>query len=164
MSPRLAPSPAFLVRGAVALGALGAFAVALGDRFLRHLRLRAALTNAAHLTAGSAIVGWLYGRLGGVTGLAALSGENLVPLAAMLVLLPVVINGSFYLELALDRTLAWVDARLTARWEAIVYLASAALAPGGFGIAHTQLPPGAVAMLAVLLAGTSLGSIYVLRM
>jgi len=234
MSPRLAPSPAFLVRGAVAVGALGAFAVAvagfaagrfpvdsgfaasavllvlagavsrrygialpgngftsyvlgisayaildrgwpfavlvaplamaLGDRFLRHLRLRAALTNAAHLTTGSAIVGWLYGRLGGVTGLVALSGENLVPLAAMLVLLPVVINGSFYLELALDRTLAWVDARLTARWEAIVYLASAALALGWFGIAHAQLPTGAVAMLAVLLAGTSLGSIYVLRM
>src|SRR6266702_3447777 len=214
MSPRLAPSPAFLVRGAVAVGALGAFAVAvagfaagrfpvdsgfatsavllvlagavarrygialpgngftsyvlgvsaytildrgwpfavlvaplamgLGDRFLRHLHLRAALTNAAHLTAGSALVGWLYGRLGGVTGLAALSGENLVPLVALLVLLPVVINGSFYLELALDRTLAWVDARLTARWEAIVYLASASLA--------------------LLLAGTPLGSIYVLRM
>jgi len=234
MSPRLAPSPAFLVRGAVAVGALGAvavavagfaagrfpvdsgfaasavllvlagavcrrsgialpgngftsyvlgisayaildrgwpfavlvapFAMALGDRFLRHLRLRAALTNAAHLTAGSAIVGWVYARLGGVTGLAALSGENLVPLVAMLVLLPLVINGSFYLELALDRTLAWVDARLTARWEAIVYLASAALALGWFGIAHAQLPTGAVAMLAVLLAGTSLGSIYVLRM
>ncbi len=234
MSPRLAPSPALLVRGAVAVGAIGAFAVAvvgyaggrfpvdagfggsavllvlagavarrygialpgngftsyvlglsayaildrgwpfavlvaplaigLGDRFLRHLHLRAALTNAAHLTAGSALVGWLYGRLGGVTGLAALSGENLVPLVALLVLLPVVVNGSFYLELALDRTLAWVDARLTARWEAIVYLASAALALGWFGLAHAGLPTGGVATLAVLLAGMSLGSIYVLRM
>src|SRR5712691_1011302 len=234
MSPRLAPSPAFLVRGAVAVGALGAFAVAvagfaagrfpvdsgfaasavllvlagavsrrygialpgngftsyvlgisayaildrgwpfavlvaplamaLGGRLLRRLPLRAALTNAAHLTLGSAVVGWLYGRLGGVTGLAALSGENLVPLVAMLVLLPVVVNGSFYLEMTLGRMLAWVDARLTARWEAIVYLASAALALGWFGIAHAELPTGAVAMLAGLLGATSLGSIYVLRM
>ena len=234
MSPRLAPSPALLVRSAVAVGALGVFAITVmgygtgrfpidasfvwsvvllavagavsrrygialpgngftsyvlgvsayailergwpfavliaplamgvGDKFLRHLPLRAALTNAAHLTFGSALVGWLYGRLGGMTGLAALSGENLVPLVAMLILLPMVINGSFYLELALGRSLAWVDARLTARWETIVYLASAALALGWFGIAHAELPTGAMATLAVLLAATSLGSIYVLRM
>ena len=164
MSPRLAPSPALLVRSAVAVGALGVFAITVvgygtgrfpidagfvwsvvllavagavsrrygialpgngftsyvlgvsayaildrgwpfavliaplamgvGDKFLRHLPLRAALTNAAHLTFGSALVGWLYARLGGVTGLAPLSGENLVPLVAMLILLPVVINGS----------------------------------------------------------------------
>ncbi len=234
MSPRLAPSPVLLVRGVIAVGALGAFAAAVagygsgrfpidagfawsavllvvagavsrrygialpgngftsyvlgitayaildrgwpfaaivapfamaaGDRFLRRQPLVTALSNAAHLTVGSAFVGWLYGRLGGVTGLAALSGGNLVPLVAMLVLLPVVINGSFYLELALGRTLAWVDARLTARWETIVYLASAALALGWFGIAQADLPTGALATLAVLLAGTSLGSVYVLRM
>src|SRR2546422_772248 len=234
MSPRLAPSPALLVRSAVAVGALGVFAITVvsygtgrfpidagfvwsvvllavagavsrrcvhalpgngftsyvlgfsayaildrgwpfavliaplamgvGDKFLRHLPLRAALTNAAHLTFGSALVGWLYGRLGGGAGLAALSGGNLVPLVAMLILLPVVINGSFYLELVLGRSLAWVDARLTARWETIVYLASAALALGWFGIAHAELPTGAMATLAVLLAATSLGSIYVLRM
>ena len=155
---------AILDRGWAFAAIVAPFAMAVGDKFLRRQGIGTALSNAAHLTVGSAFVGWLYGRLGGVTGLAALSGTNLVPLVAMLVLLPVLINGSFYLELALGRTLAWVDARLTARWEAIVYLASAALALGWFGIAQADLPTGALATLAVLLAGTSLGSIYVLRM
>jgi len=34
-----------------------------------------------------------------------------------LVLLPCVVNSTFYVELALGRSLAWVDAALTARWK-----------------------------------------------
>jgi methyl-accepting chemotaxis protein len=234
MSPRLAPSPAVVVRGAVALGAIVAVAAAalgywtgrfplgedyagtavalvvagalsrrygialpgngftsyvlgvsayaildrgwpfavfvapaamiVGDLMLRHLRLRAALGNATHLTFGTALVGLLYQRMGGVGGLAALSAANLPPLVVLLLLLVVVVNGSFYLELGLGRTLAWVDARLTARWEAIVYLTSVAIALGWFVLAHAALPTGPLATLAALLGATSLGSVYVLRM
>ena len=92
----------------------------LGDVVLRRLPLRIAGSNAAHLTAGSALVGIIYERLGGGTGSLALEPDNIGPIAALLVLMMVVVNGSFYLELAMSRSVAWVDARLTARWETIV--------------------------------------------
>src|SRR5213595_2519948 len=52
------------------------FAMLVGDVLLRRLPLRAALGNAAHLTAGSTFVGLMYTRLSGATGVAALSADN----------------------------------------------------------------------------------------
>jgi methyl-accepting chemotaxis protein len=99
-----------------------------GDLPFRRLPLRAAMLNAAHLTLGSALVGVGYQQLGGATGATALEAANAAPLVALLVALPVVVNATFYLELALSaHTMAWVDARLTLRWEAVVYALSAAL-------------------------------------
>src|SRR5207248_1883628 len=95
---RLKASPGLLVRTLVALGAV------------------------------AAIAALAYARLGGATGAQALAAGNLVPLVVFLVLLPCVVNGTFYIELALGRTLAWVDAALTARWEAVVYACSVGLA------------------------------------
>src|SRR6266568_565074 len=102
------------------------FAMVVGDLALRRLPPSTALGNAAHLTAGGAIAGLAYQRWGGATGADALAVANLGPLVGFLALLPAVVNATFYLELALGRSLAWVDARLTARWEAIVYVCSAA--------------------------------------
>src|SRR2546428_13724788 len=112
----------------------------LGDVFLRRLPLRAALSNAAHLTTGSALVGLGYGWVGGATGRAALTTANLLPLAALFVLLPLVFNGTFYLQLAVGRTLAWVDARLTGRWGGIGYLTSARLAPAARSLVRGGCP------------------------
>jgi methyl-accepting chemotaxis protein len=100
-----------------------------GDLLLRRLRLRSALVNAGHLGFGAALVGWLYQSVGGVLGGAALTPGNAPALLLVLVLLPVFVDATFYLELATSsRSIAWVDARLTLRWEGVVSAFSAALA------------------------------------
>src|SRR5713101_3303802 len=113
-------------------------AMVTGDFALRRLPVTAALDNAAHLTTGAALAGLAYARLGGATGAQALAAGNLLPLVAFLVLLPCVVNGTFYIELALGRTLAWVDAALTARWEAVVYACSVGLALASLALALIQ--------------------------
>src|SRR5574341_536400 len=138
--------------------------MAVGDVFLRRLPLRAALGNAAHLAAGTAIVGFLYDRLGGAHGTGALAAGNIGSLVVFVVLLPVVINGSFYLELATGRTIAWVDARLTLRWETVVYGVSAALALAWLAFVHASLPAGATALVAAVLIGATAGSVAVIRL
>jgi methyl-accepting chemotaxis protein len=140
------------------------FAMAMGDVFLRRLPLRAALGNAAHLTTGTALLALVYSWEDGATGGAALSSSNLLPLCMVLVLLPLVVNGTFYLELAIGRTIAWVDARLTFRWEAIVYLTSGALALGWLAVVHGALPAGTLVVVVVALAAATVGTVYVIRM
>jgi methyl-accepting chemotaxis protein len=140
------------------------FAMAVGDVLLRRLPVRSALGNAAHLTFGTAMVGLLYARMGGASGVDALSPDNFWPVATFVLLLPVVINGTFYLELALSRTIAWVDARLTARWEAIVYLTSVALALSWLRLVHSGLGASSTVAMALVLAGVTWASTYVIRM
>src|SRR5881396_565702 len=82
---------------------VGPPALVIGDLLLRRCPLSRALANAAHVTAGSAVAGLVYERLGGATGAQALATANLGALAALLVLLPVAVNASLYLELALGR-------------------------------------------------------------
>jgi methyl-accepting chemotaxis protein len=136
----------------------------LGDVVLRRLPLRLAGSNAAHLTAGSALVGIIYERLGGGTGSLALEPDNIGPIAALLVLMMVIVNGSFYLELAMSRSVAWVDARLTARWETIVYATSVGLALLWFRLFHTALPIAAWLLVAVALLGATVVSAHVIRL
>jgi methyl-accepting chemotaxis protein/putative methionine-R-sulfoxide reductase with GAF domain len=101
-----------------------------GDLAFRRLRLRTALVNAGHLATGTAIVAWAYERgLDGALGVAALAPANAQALVFLLLALPLLVNATFYLELAISpRALAWVDARLTLRWELVVYVLSAGLA------------------------------------
>lgn len=100
-----------------------------GDLVFRRLALRSALANAGHLTMGAALVGFAYQRLGGTLGLAAMAPSNAMPLLFLLVALPLIVNATFYLQLAASSTsVAWVDARLTLRWEAVVYCLSAGVA------------------------------------
>src|SRR5205814_5035935 len=123
----------------------------------------AALDNAAHLTTGAALAGLAYERLGGATGAQALAAGNLVPLVAFLALLPCVVNGTFYIELALGRTLAWVDAALTARWEAVVYACSAGLALGCLGLAHASLDMIGFLVIGAVLVSAAVASLSVIR-
>jgi methyl-accepting chemotaxis protein/putative methionine-R-sulfoxide reductase with GAF domain len=100
-----------------------------GDLVFRRLSIRSALVNAGHLATGSTLVGFAYQKsLGGALGVAALGPANAGQLLFLLVALPLMVNATFYLELAASaRSIAWVDARLTLRWEAVVYALSASL-------------------------------------
>ena len=135
----------------------------VGDLLLRRLPLRAALGNAAHLTAGTAMAGLLYQRLHGATGADSLAPANLGPLVAFLVALPLIVNGTFYLELALQRGIAWVEPRLTARWEAIVYAAAAILAVGWLRLVHGALEPDVATGAGGLLVVATATSLHVIR-
>ncbi len=121
------------------------FGMPAGDLPLRRLPFKAAIANAGHLAFGTALVGRLYLAAGGAHGAAALGAQNLVPLLLALVALPLVVNATFYLELSLSQAVAWVDARLTLRWEATVYAFSAGLALAWLAIT----PPGATLLPAV---------------
>ncbi len=155
---------AILDRGWAFAAIVAPFAMLVGDILLRRLPLRAAFGNAAHLTAGSTFVGLMYARVSGATGAAALSADNVGAVALTIVMLPIIVNGTFYLELALGQTIAWVDARLTLRWESIVYLVSAVLAIGWLALLHATLPPGPRVLVAAGLAMGIAGSLYVLRL
>ena len=138
-------------------------AMVAGDLALRRLPLAAALDNAAHLTTGAALAGLAYARLGGATGAQALAAGNLVPLVVFLVVLPCVVNGTFYIELALGRRLAWVDAALTARWEAVVYACSAGLALASVDLAHAGLDMIGLLVIGALLVSAAVASVSVIR-
>ena len=155
---------AILDRGWAFAAIVAPFAMLVGDVLLRRMPVRTALGNAAHLTAGSAFVGWMYLRLSGATGAAALSADNAWVVALTVVLLPVIVNGTFYLELALGQTIAWVDAQLTLRWESIVYLVSAALALTWLAVAHAVIPVGTRGLLFAALGIATAGSLQVLRL
>src|SRR5437764_372244 len=142
---------------------VGPAAMLAGDVALRRLPLAAALDNAAHLTAGGAVAGLVYERLDGATGAAAIAAPNLPTLAVFLLLLPVVVNATFYLELALGRSLAWVDPRLTARWEAVVYACSAGLALGWLALMHASVDTAAFLVIGAGLAGATVAALAVVR-
>jgi methyl-accepting chemotaxis protein/putative methionine-R-sulfoxide reductase with GAF domain len=136
----------------------------LGDVVLRRLPLRLAGSNAAHLTTGSALAGFIYERLGGASGTLALEPDNVGPIAALVALMMVLVNGSFYLELIVNRAIAWVDARMTVRWEAIVYSTSAGLALAWFWLLHSSLPLAAGSLVGAALFAATLVSAYVVRL
>jgi len=138
-------------------------AMVTGDLVLRRLPVTAALDNAAHLTTGAALAGLAYARLGGATGAQALAAGNLLPLVAFLVLLPCVVNGTFYIELALGRTLAWVDAALTARWEAVVYACSVGLALASLALAHAGLDMVGFLVIGAVIVSAAVASVSVIR-
>jgi len=138
-------------------------AMVTGDLALRRLPVTAALDNAAHLTTGAALAGLAYARLGGATGAQGLAAGNLLPLVAFLVLLPCVVNGTFYIELALGRRLAWVDAALTARWEAVVYACSVGLALASLALAHASLDMVGFLVIGAVIVSAAAASVSVIR-
>jgi len=137
-------------------------AVVAGDRLLRQLPLRTALKNAAHVAAGSAIASLIYVGIGGATGPGAFAAANVVRLAALIVLLAALVNGTFYAELAL--TGSRVDAAMTLRWEALVNLAAAALALGWLRYADASLATAPSLLVCAALLAATAGSLYVIRL
>jgi methyl-accepting chemotaxis protein len=145
-----------------ALLATGAGMLA-GDLGLRRLRPLEALANAAHLLFGVAVAGLVYATLGGRSGAGALAAANLPALAVVVCMLPLVVNGTFYLELAQGTRAAWVDARLTLRWELAVYACSAAAAIGWVALIATHPAPGLGAFAGALLIAGLAGLHLLLR-
>ena len=131
----------------------GALTIVIGDLALRQLPVRTAFGTLAHLVFGAAISGLLYDTVGGVSGAGALATANLGPIVILGVALPVVINGTFYVELALRGMFEWRDARLTMRWEAVIYAASVAFALGWVAIAVSEAPVGPATALGAILLG-----------
>jgi hypothetical protein len=113
-----------------------------GDLLLRRLWLRSAIANAGHLTFGTAVAGFLYDRVGGLHAAAAFLPVNALSLLLLAVALPLVVNATFYGDLSLSEFKAWVDLRLTLRWESVVYLFSACLALAWLAVVTRPLPAG----------------------
>ncbi|MBI1723597.1 MAG: GAF domain-containing protein [Gemmatimonadetes bacterium] len=154
-----------ILRHGWAWGALVAlFGMPAGDLVFRKLPPRAALINVGHLTFGSAAVGFFYDLIGGAYGPAALWPSNGLPLLALVVVLPIVVNATFYLELALSQAVAWVDARLTLRWEGVVFALSAGLALGWFAVSVMAAPASYKIALGVTLLGLTALVLWVARM
>ena len=136
--------------------------LAIGDLALRRVRPATVFVVASHLAFGTAITGLLYETMGGGVGAAVLTAANLGPLAVLTVLLWVVVNGTFYLELALQGMFEWRDARLTLRWELVVYAASVAFALGWSGIDAAGLPLGSAVAVGAVLFGAFLLTYWVI--
>ena len=132
-----------------------------GDLLFRRLRPGGAISNASHLCFGTGLTGLAYEALGGAVGGAALRADNLGPLTVTVVLLTLIVNGTFYLDLSQGPRAAWVDARLTLRWELAVYAASAAEALGWVALVAAR-PSAVVAIYAALLLVGALIGLYTL--
>jgi methyl-accepting chemotaxis protein len=118
--------------GALACG-LG---ILLGDAAARRLPLSNAISNAAHVATACLVSGLAYQAAGGVSGEAAFAADNTLQVALLIVLFLTSINTTFYLQLALSPAIAWVDARLTARWEGVMGVLGTMLLLGLLGLAY----------------------------
>lgn len=140
-----------LLRGwqfAVLVAAIG---VPAGDAVLRRLRIRDSLVTLGHVVVATGLVGLLYDALDGQVGAASVEAGNLLPAAAAVMLLPILANMSFYLELALAGLLPKVDVKLTLRWEVVVSATGAAFALGWVSLLTAELTPNAAAFLVAAL-------------
>ena len=129
---------ALFLRGwpfAVLVAAIG---TASGDMYFRSLSAGQVRSNVGHLAAATGLVGLAYGFSGGILGSDAISLSNLLPLTLALVALPLLANGTFYLEIALSGVsrIGWA---LTTRWEVITALFAVALALGWSALATSDV-------------------------
>ena len=134
--------------GAVFAG-IGIF---LGDLLGRRLPVRNAIGNTGHFLTASAVSGTIYYSLmDGQMGALAFSPGNAWALAALIISFIVSANTTFYLQLKLSPAIAWVDAKLTARWEVTVALLATLLALVGLKVAYEPWSRATPPMIAVIL-------------
>jgi methyl-accepting chemotaxis protein/putative methionine-R-sulfoxide reductase with GAF domain len=137
--------------------------VLAGDVALRRVPARAAATSAGLIGFSTAAVGLLYHVLGGASGALALRGENALPLAVLVVTLPILPNLLFYLQIYLSEVASLTDPRLTLRWEGIVAVLDVALALGWLGAMVATAPLPVTLGRAIALLGLTLLAHYVCR-
>jgi len=135
----------------------------IGETGLRRIPAWEALGNTGHLALATGLVGLLYANIGGATGSAAVDIQNLLPLATGIVLLPFVVNATFYLELSQSATSAWIDAQVTLRWEAVTSLAGSALAIAWVGLLTAGIPIGPTVAISVALLCVGWLAYWVIR-
>ncbi len=133
---------------------------------LRRLRVPDALANGSHAGFATGIAGTLYALTGGWTGSDALTEENFVPLSLAVLLLPAISNLTYYLETsahgvsrivsdARSRSLAWVDAQFTMRWEVVVFGTSAGFALAWLALLTSGLTPLPTVVISAVLLGAT---------
>src|SRR2546421_539652 len=147
---RLKTSPGLLIRALVALGAVAAIAAALAN--IASGRPAFGADAAEELVA--LVIGGALARRFGI----ALPGNGFTSY-----ILGVMAYATFDLELVLGRSLAWVDPRLTARWEAVVYACSAGLALGWLALMHASVDTAAFLVIGAGLAGATVAGLAVVR-
>jgi methyl-accepting chemotaxis protein len=127
--------------------------ILFADITVRRLPLRNALSNAAHVATACCVGGILYVQLGGGLGPAAFAPWNLWRLGILMMVVPSMVNLTFYAQLRLSPAIAWVDARLTARWEATVAILATILALAALRLAFSSLTASQYVLLGVTLLG-----------
>jgi methyl-accepting chemotaxis protein len=128
-------------------------AIVFADMTVRRLPVRNALSNAGHVASACCIGGFIYMKLGGGLGPAAFAPWNIWRLAILIFTVPALVNLTFYFQLRLSPAIAWVDARLTARWEATVAILATILAIAALRLAFAVLTPSQYVMLALTVVG-----------
>ena len=120
--------------GGALASAVGLF---LGDSIVRRLPLRNAVGNAGHFATASCLAGMTYFMvLRGTPGVIAFQSSNLWRLLIFILLFLGIANATFYFQLRLSPAIAWVDARLTARWEGTVAVLATLLGLSAMRIAY----------------------------
>jgi methyl-accepting chemotaxis protein len=135
----------------------GALVTGLGivfaDITVRRLPVRNALSNAGHVASACCVGGFLYMQLGGGLGPAAFAPWNMWRLGILMLIVPAMVNLTFYAQLRLSPAIAWVDAKLTARWEATVAILATVLALAALRLAFTPLTPSQYFLLGLTMVG-----------
>jgi methyl-accepting chemotaxis protein len=132
--------------------AVSSAGILIGDALVRRLPMRNAVTNAGHFLTACSVSGFTYyAVLSGGLGDAAFIPANMWRLAVLIVLFLVTVNATFYMQLRLSPAIAWVDARLTARWEGTVAVLATTLALGGLRLAYSHSGPHSYIVQGLLL-------------
>jgi methyl-accepting chemotaxis protein len=127
--------------------------IVFADITVRRLPVRNALSNAGHVASACCVGGFLYVQLGGGLGPAAFAPWNMWRLGILMLIVPAMVNLTFYAQLRLSPAIAWVDARLTARWEATVAILATVLALAALRLAFTSLTPSQYILLGLTMVG-----------
>lgn len=146
-------------------GALaGALGLIIGDSIVRRLPLRNSIGNAGHFVTACCLAGIVYfGLVNGAPGVLAFAGSNLWRLVLFIVLFLGIVNTTFYLQLRLSPAIAWVDARLTARWEGTVAVLATLLALSALRIAYAHDLTNVYIAVAGVLAGITILAHWLVR-
>jgi methyl-accepting chemotaxis protein len=156
--------PAVLALGWAGGALAGALGLLLGDSIVRRLPLRNAVGNAGHFATACCLSGIMYYMpLHGMPGVLAFQSSNIWRLALFIVLFLAIVNTTFYIQLLLSPAIAWVDARLTARWETTVAVLATLLGLVALRIAYAHELDAAYVAGAGVLAGITVLAHWLVR-
>ncbi len=137
--------------------------IVLGDMAVRRLPARNALSSAAHVATAAALGGWAYSSVGGGLGAAAFAPWNVWRLGLLCLLVPLIQNTTFYLQLRLSPAIAWVDVRLSMRWEATVVVLATLLGLGALRLHYATLTAAQYITFATVLLGLTTLAHWIVR-
>jgi methyl-accepting chemotaxis protein len=156
--------PAVLSLGWAGGALAGAAGLLIGDSIVRRLPLRNAVGNAGHFASACCLAGMIYFTLlRGAPGVIAFQSSNIWRLTIFIMLFLGIVNATFYVQLRLSPAIAWVDARLTARWEGTVAALATLLGLSALRIAYAHDVTNAYIAGAGVLAGITVLAHWLVR-